>query len=291
MKIFFTTLGLAITVLVGSSAFMNKSASGYAGYTGSPGESTCGNCHGGGSSAVSGITITSNPAFLVNASSQTEYLPDSTYQITLDIAASGFTRFGFGCEILNSANTNSGNMQNQGAGVKFLTSLGKKNAVHTIPKVNASGAVSFTFKWVAPTASNGDAIIYAIGNAVNGNGSTSGDFVLTPVAMSVVEGTPPAPPEDPTGIKENMQGVSRILVFPNPASDITNISYSLKQTKTISVQLLDIKGTVVKELYNKEEGPGEHTQILNLQGIASGVYFIKTSANQQKVSQKLITVQ
>ncbi len=293
-KIINTVLVIALTLIATSAFITKKSATGYAGYTASPGEATCsgnGNCHVGGSSAVSGITITSSPAFSLNANSDPEYLPDSIYQITITASASGFTRYGFGCEILNSSNTNAGNIQNPGSGVKFLTYIGRKNAVHSTTKLAATGVATFTFKWLAPASGIGDATIYAIANAVDGNNAKSNDFVLSPQSMLVVEGTPPPPPPDTTGVKEINSSVSQISVFPNPATDITTISYYLKQNQTIKIDLISINGTVVKQLYNQEETPGFHSQILNLQGVASGVYFIKTSANQQKVSQKLITVQ
>jgi len=295
MKKIVSSVFLVALTVIAASAFINKkSSTGYAGYTGSPGESTCtgnGSCHGGGSASASGITVTSHPAFSVNANSDSEYLPDTTYQITITASATGFTRYGFGCEILNNTFTNTGNLQNPGSGVKFLTSIGRKNAVHSTTKLASSGTATFTFKWVAPASGSGDATIYTVANAVNGNANTTGDFVIDPISTILVEGTPPLPPPDTTGIKENTNFISQLNVFPNPASDITNISYSLSQAKTISIELVDIRGAVIKQLYEQNDAPGFHSQILNLQGVASGVYFIKTSANQQKISQKLITVQ
>jgi|GEM_PF-913068 len=293
-KIISTVLVATLTIMATSAFITKKSATGYAGYTGSPGEATCsgnGACHGGGSSAVSGLTITSSPAFSVNANSALEYFPDSTYQITITTSAAGFTRYGFGCEILNSSHANSGNIQNPGSGVKFLTSLGRKNAVHSTTKLATSGTATFTFKWVAPASGNGDATIYAIGNAVNGNGGYTGDFVISPESMLLLEGTPPPPPPDTTSIKEIATGVTQISIFPNPANDITNISYQLSRTQTIKIDLIHMNGAIVKQLYQQEETPGSYSRILNLQGVSSGVYFIRTSANGQKAGQKLITVQ
>jgi hypothetical protein len=292
MKKRITTLLLLAVTIISSSAFI-ISSTGYAGYTGSPGEYTCsggGSCHGGGSSAAAGITITTVPAFNVNLNSQTEYMRDSIYLVSITASASGYSHYGFGCEILDSTNANAGIMQNPGPGVKFLYAGARKNAVHSTPK--SGSTVSFTFKWIAP--SGGGATIYAIANAVNLNGATSGDFVIPPVSLSLVAA--PAPPPDTTvvdvGIKENkLSGISQISIFPNPAHDVSNISYYLQQSKIISIELVDISGKTIKQLYRQEDTPGYHAQVLNLQGIASGVYFIKTSANEQKVSQKLITVQ
>ena len=282
---------LTVVILISSSATLLKYNNGIAGYSGSPGEGTCSNCHGGGSSASSGITITAVPAFSVNTNSETEYMPDSVYQITVETSAPNFSRFGFASQILNSSNTNAGVLQNAGSGVKFLNLGGKRSAVHTTPKV-AVGTALFTFKWAAP--SDGNATIYAIANAVNGNNSTSGDFVIPPVSMDLVAAPTPTPPVDTSstvGLKETkITTLLQVSISPNPVYDLSTISYYLKKTGMVNVELIDMRGTLVKQLYGQTETPGYHSQILNFSGISSGVYFIKTSFDKEKVSQKLITV-
>lgn len=291
MKKTISTLLFATTTFIGTSAFIIKSSSGILGYAGSPGEATCSSCHGGGSSAVSGITVTSLPEFSLNSNSEMEYMQDSLYTIKVEVAASGFTRYGFASQILTSSSINSGTLQNPGTGVKFLNSGSKRTAVHTLPKVAAANTPTvFTYKWKAPKTGD-PATIYAIANAVNNNGTTSGDFVISPITVALVAAPTPTVEEPSTvGLKENKTFISQVLVFPNPANDVTNISYFLNDSKTILIQLIDIKGQVIKELYKQEDAPGFHSQILNLTGVASGVYFIKTSANEKKVSQKLITI-
>lgn len=290
MKKTILTSFLAAVTIIGTSAFIVKSSTGIAGYSGSPGEATCSHCHGGGSSAASGITITSVPEFSMNGNSQLEYFPDSVYQIVVEVSATGFTRYGFASQVLNPNFVNSGALASAGTGVKFLNSGPKRTAVHTTPKINSAGTVTFTYKWTAPAAGEGDATIHAIANAVNGNGNTSGDFVLAPVSIVAVEGTPPEPPNT-TSHKENTTLISQVSVYPNPSSGLSSISYYMRKAANISIQLIDIKGKVIRELYNQPETPGTHTQLLDLHGTASGVYFIKTSIDDQKVSQKLITVQ
>lgn len=267
-----------VIVLFSTTAFILKSkqSNGIAGFTGSPSEGTCSSCHGGGTSASSGITITSLPAFTGN-----QYIAGTTYTITVDIAATGFNKFGFGSEILNSSNTNAGLMQNPGPGVKFLNSGARKNAVHTTPKTGA-GAASFSFEWVAPTS--GGATIYVGANAVNGTGGTGGDFTFNS-SLSLTETLG-------VGVKENnSQSVSNVLIFPNPVTEFTTLSYFLNKTQTIQVQLTDINGKIVKEIYTETQNAGYQSKIIDLQDIASGVYFITTTSDNQKVSQKLVTVQ
>jgi hypothetical protein len=287
MKKFILSVALLITAILGSSAFIKKSSSGIAGYTGSPGEGTCATCHSGGTSASSGITITAVPAFSVNINSETEYVPGADYQITIETAASGFSKYGFGCEILTPSVTNSGTMSAPGSGVKFLNSGAKRNAVHTSAK-NGSSA-QFTFNWKAPAS--GDATIYAIGNAVNGANGDNGDFVIAPVSLNLVSAPIPLDTANSVNLKkQNSSPLSGVSVFPNPAEKISQISYYLRESSEIRIELVSMNGSLIKVLYQQQENPGAYTQILNFQNVTAGVYFIKISANYSMSSQKLIVV-
>lgn len=285
MKKKITTLSVAIIILASSSGFVkNYHSTGMAGYTGSPNEGSCNTCHSGGNSAVAGTTITSVPSFSLN-----EFIPGATYTITVQLAAAGFNRYGFGCEILNETNANTGNMQIiAGEGVKFLLAGQRQNAVHTAAKVGAGGS-SFSFEWVSSSVDT-VATIYVAGNAVNFNGQASGDFPITPVNHKLTAYKAPLDPT--TGIHQNkINVISRISVYPNPANGLTSISYFLSKTENVSVQLIDMTGNVIKQLLSEKQTSGSHSHFLDLQNVAPGVYFIKTSIDNQKVSQKLIVIQ
>lgn len=220
-------------------------------------------------------------------------MPDSVYQISIAVEATGFTHYGFASQILNNANTNAGTFQNLGAGVKFLGPTNKRSMVHTTPKIGSSGqAVTFTYNWKAP--SGGNATIYAIANAVNGNNSTSGDFVISPVSLNLVAAPTPTVNIDSLGVgikKTSFESVSAISIYPNPANSLSTMSFYLNESRLITIELIDIRGTAIKQLHNQQQEAGSHSLLLNLNGVASGVYFIRTLADGQKVSQKLITIQ
>lgn len=287
MKKTITTLVLATAALIGASGFVKtKYSNGIAGYTGAPGEVSCNACHGGASSTTSGITITSVPSF-----TNDEFIPGVTYQITVNVAASNaaLTRFGFGCEIIDDQGVDAGTLQNAGAGVKFLFAGSRKNAVHSTPKVKSNGSANFTFDWVAP--SFGDtATIFVAGNAVNNNGSSSSDYPVPPVFKQLKA---KAPEPEPVGIHKNSpSALAYLSVYPNPAAGgLTQVSYQLLQQQQVSVQLIDLHGKLIKELVNEKREAGQHSQVLDLQGVPSGIYFLKLSGNNVKLSQKLITVQ
>jgi hypothetical protein len=161
--ILFITLPL---VLMGASAFILQSG-GMIGYTGSPGEGTCANCHTGGTGSTV-VNISSIPSFTSN-----QFAPGGTYTINVAVLNNAYDHFGFDCEILDPDDADAGTMSNPGTGVQLLAFGDRMNATHTMPN-NNPGMANFSFVWVAP--STGSAVIYASGNAVNNNGDNDGDM-------------------------------------------------------------------------------------------------------------------
>jgi hypothetical protein len=290
MKRTITTFIIVLSVMIACSAYVLQS-NGMPGYAGSPGEQTCNACHGGGNSPSSGTTITAVPSFTNN-----EYYPDSTYHITISVAATNFNRFGFACEILDSLLGNAGTMSNNGSGVKFQNAFnGRRNAVHTTAKIGTPSG--FTFDWKAPAS--GQANFFVAANAVNGNGNTNFDFPMAPVSMSLVPGTPPTPtvtpePEDSTkdvGIREHslVQNIDA-FVHPNPAAAYTNLSYSLLKSEIVNVSLQSLDGKEIKQFHSSRRNAGYNSQILDLTSVTPGVYFVRVKVGEHAVSQKLISV-
>lgn len=285
MKKTFTASLLIIVSLALSSAFVVKDSNGKAGYTGSPGENSCaqGGCHGGGSSAVSGTTISASPSF-----TNDEYIPGTVYTISLTAEASSFNKFGFACEVLNSGNGSVGILQSPGAGVKLATAFNsRKNVTHSGIKTVTGNVAVFTFQWVAPSAGVGDAYFYYCVNAVNGNGNTSGDLPILG-SYTVTEGVP----TNTTGIRENGNASDLgMTVYPNPAGNYFTLSYLVKKAGAIQIDLLDLNGRKVETLVSETNQAGRVQKTLNTDNIAKGVYFVKASSNGVKLGQKLLVIE
>ena len=250
--------------------------SGEVGATGSPGEGTCSGCHGGGAAGTT-ISVTASPSFTNNT-----YDPGITYSITLTVAHPSQGAFGFDCEILNSTNTNAGTMSNAGAGASLANAFnGRRNIKHTTKK-SGSGSASWTFEWTPPVS--GDVTFYIAENAVNSNNSTSGD---SPAATSFTLGNSIGTGITTSASKENIL----ISISPNPASELIRLNYMLTHKCRINAELIDISGKTVKVLMDEDVDTGAQSKILSINGINSGVYFIKVYSDGVKVSQKLICIQ
>jgi SprB repeat len=164
MKKINIVIALVIAVLFIMPSTLAFKKAGIAGKTGSPGENTCGECHGG-SASGSSILSSNIPA--------TGYVPGTVYSVTLTVAESGLSLFGLGLEALNSGNTNGGTLT-PGTGTQILLSGSRRNIVQTLNGGASAGSHAFTFSWTAPAASTGDVTFYYTGLAANGNGSSDG---------------------------------------------------------------------------------------------------------------------
>ncbi len=261
-----------------SMRYHSKSSNGITGQNGSPGEGTCSGCHSGGATTTT-VSINAVPAFTNN-----EYVQGQTYTITVSVTGTGYTKFGFTSEILfTPSNTNAGVMSNPGAGVVIANGpSGRKNAIQTSPQTGA-GTYDFTYQWTAPT--NGFNVrIYAVGNCVNGNGNTSGDFART---ASLFLTTPTITATE----QQNLSALKGFNVYPNPAQNNINVNYGLTDSKHVSIKLCSITGEVVAELFSETQESGIYSKKLDIPAeVASGMYFLKVNTDSKTVAQRLVSV-
>ncbi len=76
-------------------------------------------------------------------------------------------------------------------------------------------------------------------------------------------------------------------IYPNPASDITNITYYSNQGGNVKISIVDITGKTIKEISSKATR-GENSFPINVTGMARGAYFVNISEGQNRVERKLI---
>lgn len=92
------------------------------------------------------------------------------------------------------------------------------------------------------------------------------------------------------GVKEAASGsLSNVVVYPNPAKDNINISFTNENAENVSYQIVNVIGQTIRT-QNIPATKGETLYNVNLNGIESGIYFIKLSVGN-KSSVTKITVQ
>jgi hypothetical protein len=82
---------------------------------------------------------------------------------------------------------------------------------------------------------------------------------------------------DVIGVDERQMAVGKnsLRNYPNPFSHATTIAYDLKSSATVSLQLFDATGRMVRGLVNEYQSAGTHEVIVNASDLPSGLYFYK----------------
>lgn len=85
---------------------------------------------------------------------------------------------------------------------------------------------------------------------------------------------------------EDVDGLSQLLVYPNPARDFCYVSIDLENAASVNLQLTDVSGRVVRsKQLNVPAGGFRYTLDL---GIAAGVYTLSLDINSERVTRKLV---
>jgi hypothetical protein len=83
--------------------------------------------------------------------------------------------------------------------------------------------------------------------------------------------------------------LSNVSVYPNPAKDNISISFNNENSEPVSYQLVNVLGQTIRQ-QSIPSAKGETLYNVNLNGIESGIYFVKLSVGN-KTSVTKITVQ
>lgn len=79
-----------------------------------------------------------------------------------------------------------------------------------------------------------------------------------------------------------------IQLFPNPANDLTNVSFTLSRSKKLSLSIVNVLGQTIHETAKENYTEGNHTVSINTRNILPGMYFIKVSDETNSFSKPLV---
>lgn len=176
-----------LTVLL-SAAVEGRRSGAPAGFNGSLAShgQTCSACHSPGSGGSGMVEILGAPA---------QYVPNQTYDITVRISDAAQEGAGFELSVEDSVGQRAGDLSPDGSLTKFAGN-NRNWVTHTSAGVEASitawsdngGSYAFTVPWTAPPSNVGPIVFYAVGNAINNDGDTDGDYVYLAQAPATVAG-------------------------------------------------------------------------------------------------------
>ena len=253
------------------------------GNTGAPGDETqggqpktCISCHGQGpimaSLAISVLDSANNPV--------TRYMPGKAYTARVTITASGNDLNGYGFQMIglrDSSNTDLDgftDMNPNNYKLATITSNGRTYAEHD----NISTSNIFNVKWTAPATGTGSVTLYAAGNGVNANGTTSGDGS----GFSSLKLT-----EFSSGTTAIAGHLPTISVFPNPVQSELILKLENLESGSYQIMAFDAMGQKVwNTLQNLPEG--STTVSLPVVEWLPGIYFVRLERSGKALSVKVL---
>jgi hypothetical protein len=79
------------------------------------------------------------------------------------------------------------------------------------------------------------------------------------------------------GVDEQDVFASSLSVFPNPATEKSELQFSLLENSRVEITLLDMKGAIVKDVFEGKLAQGKNKIGFSTSGIAPGTYLVKVS--------------
>jgi Secretion system C-terminal sorting domain/Reeler domain len=276
--------------LLSSVIFFMSNSGGYGesngeGITGAPGDQflangdakTCQFCHNSGTFNPSATIAVFDEA---GSNAVTKYEAGKIYTVRFTINAGSGAPSGYGFQMIDIRKSNNANVKGfvatQAAGIKLTTLSGRIYAEHS----TKSTAKTIDIKWKAPSPSVGTVTFYAVGNAVDGKGSTGGDNGTASVKVDLA---------DLTSSVNELAVQIEMSVSPNPSAEMVNLSLTSQSAKNIQIQMTDIGGrTVMSEKWQIQAG--ENFKQLNINHLVKGAYMVQIIENQNVVSKKIVKI-
>jgi hypothetical protein len=254
--------------------------------TGAPGEGLCTECHtsfqpssGDGSLSLSGL-----PAVYDSA---------ATYSLMVTLSDPDQQRWGFELAVKDEGHQQAGTITVTDA-VNTQTSV--SNGITYLKHKSAgtfngtpNGPVSWGFDWTAPGTSTGGIWFYVAGNAANGNGFNSGDYIYN--IGSSVGSTGSDVADD---LSQNVPIKFELAQNrPNPFNPTTNIKYVLPKRCSVRLVVYNLIGQKVRTLADWEQDGGPHMATWDgrdAQGndLPGGIYFYRLHAGELSQTKKMV---
>jgi PKD repeat protein len=180
MRRIVTSIFTLAFVLISLRSFTGQNGPG-GGLANAPGEQTCRRCHSG--TALNGGSGSLSDFLLEDDFTGGGYIPDSTYTLKLKFKQSSIRKWGFNITAMTTSDTTpagdftiiSSRTQRQ---TQSINSKVRKYVEHTrVGTTSSSDSISWEFDWTAPSSIVDTIRFFAVINACNNNGSTSGDQV------------------------------------------------------------------------------------------------------------------
>ncbi len=87
---------------------------------------------------------------------------------------------------------------------------------------------------------------------------------------------------------ENINEKLEISVFPNPFIDETTISYEIKETAKVQINIYSLSGALVKSIINEQKSEGKQNTKINISEFSQGVYLVRLQIGNSVSTKQIV---
>ncbi|MCW5909267.1 MAG: Omp28-related outer membrane protein [Chitinophagales bacterium] len=88
----------------------------------------------------------------------------------------------------------------------------------------------------------------------------------------------------PSAVTEVSSKLASVSLYPNPATDVVNLEYSINNTTTVSFEVYNIIGQSIQVIKPSELAQGDYRTTINTSDFKNGVYFVAVKENNKTVN-------
>lgn len=96
--------------------------------------------------------------------------------------------------------------------------------------------------------------------------------------------------DNQVGISEQNKQAQKLKVFPNPIVESFTIEFTLENSTNLLIEVIDVNGKLVKELYNGKGVSGTNNFSFNKANLANGTYFLTIKNNSNIIKNEKIII-
>lgn len=234
-----------------------------AGSTGGLGEPTCLQCH-------NNTLVANNQAVTLSISN---YTPGGgPVAVTLRNASTVGSNYGFQLKVVTANDVQAGTLV-AGTGQQIVA----QNGITYLEHSQRSSTGTWNFTWTPPATDIGDVTFYIASYNGNSNGSPNSTVSTRAITLS------------PVTSLENPIVKNSLKVFPNPATTVSQVQYSLRNPSNVTLQVLDATGKLVSSHSLGYQAEGDHNYSLPIAGhIAPGLYTLRLASEGHTQTKALV---
>lgn len=155
-----------------------------------------------------------------------------------------------------------------------------------ILRYNATQTAGIAWKGLYPTASNEGAVVFISFPLETISDAASRKFLIEKSFQFFNNGVLDATDED-EDLKPETYNIS---VYPNPFNPVTRIDVKLPETAEYRLEVYDVLGSKVLDIFSGELSAGKYTFTLDMSLYNSGIYFLRVVSEKINHTQKLVLV-